>query len=222
MDTSPSYVLRSFLLSILKPVVLHMGERAEIYSLMACTKAQLLFPSLPPDSSYPAASEQSKCLTPWLHQWEWRAERSGRKKSQHFSIILISFGVSRTVEWWMDQVRCPKWLCDATKGSYLRSELLLTVQEQLNCPFPAILPRYRDLTQGGGMKLAAYCLQWKWCMTRTEVNTSVLLNVHWVLSRQARSIPMLLLFRKGSQNIPEEEKSVFSWHLNTNKKIPVL
>lgn len=148
---------------------------------------------------------------------EWK-----KKTTTFFHHSHISFGVSRTVEWWMDQVRCPKWLCDATKGSYLRSELLLTVQEQLNCPFPAILPRYCDLTQGGGMKLAAYCLQWKWCMTRTEVNTSVLLNVHWVLSRQARSIPMLLLFRKGSQNIPEEEKSVFSWHLNTNKKIPVL
>lgn len=118
-----------------------------------------------------------------------------------------------------------KWLLAATGGSSLGSDFLLTVQEQLDLPrFPAssqdILTWPRQVIRGWPH---IYYLKCKWCMTRTELRFFfVFYNVQWVVSRQLISIPILLLFRKGRQHIPQEQKSIFSCHLNTNnKEIPV-
>lgn len=116
----------------------------------------------------------------------------------------------------VDQTRCYEWLHGCHRVLLWGNICISNWIAQL----PTILPRYPDLTQAGDMKLASYCLKCKWCMM---LSTSLFLNVHRVVSRQLSSISILLLFRKGRQNIPEEEKSIFSWHLNTNsKEIPVL
>lgn len=89
---------------------------------------------------------------------------------------------------------------------------------------PSILPRYPHLTQAGDGRLASYDLKCEWCVTRAEFKQVLLFisNAQGAVSKQLISIPILLLFRKGRQHIPQEQKSIFSCHLNTNnKEIPV-